>query len=393
MRRSLLILSTCSVLGACASLADKTPFAGLSEVPASDIEQLAPAQWHADYENNEQSQASSWVDSFGDAVLQSLVLEALARNHNLAASAARVEQAAALARISNAARLPSVNLGASGTGNFIPNAANTDSYGGNVSASWELDIWGRIRDRAKAGYRDAAASKADYEALRLSIAGQTASAWINLIAASQQQNLAEDDVETRKRSLGIVARRYKQGLSTSLDIRLARSALASSDASLAFQKQQHANATRRLEILLGRYPSHELVASATLPTLQGLGALGTPADLLVRRPDIRSSEQRLAAAGLRVSDARKAILPSLSLRGTASTGGGNIGNIFDIDQAIGQLLGSLSQPLFRGGAIKADIARNEAAHRERLETYAQTVLTAWREVEDALSGETYLAER
>jgi len=233
----------------------------------------------------------------------------------------------------------------------------------------------------------------DFEALQLSVAGQTASAWIALISASQQAALAADDVTTRERSMGIVERRYNSGLSTSLDIRLARSALAGSRATVAFQKQQHANATRRLEILLGRYPAHEIKAIAVLPIISTLGPIASPEDVLIRRPDIRSAEQRLEASGLRVAEARKALLPSLILRGSASTNGGQVADIFDLNRVISSLVGSVTQPLFAGGSIKAGISRSEAAQREQLARYAQTVLIAWREVEDALSGEKYLLQR
>ncbi|MBL4597187.1 MAG: efflux transporter outer membrane subunit [Robiginitomaculum sp.] len=392
MRRLIIILASTSMLGACASFGDASILPSMLAVPASTIAEIAPRTWRSVYESNENVRSVSWVASFGDVAMENLVAEALANNHNLAAGAARVEQAMALARISYAARLPVVSLGANGSRALVPNATDSNTYSGNISASWEADIWGRVRDRAKAGAQDAAASQADYDALRLSIAGQTAIAWIDLIAAAQQEALAADDVATREGSFGIVERRYRRGLSTALDIRLARSALAGSRAGLSLQKQQHANAARRLEILLGRYPGQEVKAAAALPVLSPLGVLGTPSDLLTRRPDIRSAEQRLSAAGFRVSDARKALLPSLSLSGSATTGGTNFGDLFDFDRAIGQLLASVAQPLFRGGAIKADIARNEAAHREQLENYAAAVLVAWRETEDALSGEVYLAE-
>lgn len=393
MRRSLVLLVSVSLLGACASVGGVSPLSSFSEVPVSEIAKVAPDDWAVAYQANGAGQAMSWLDSFADEQLQELVKEALANNHNLGASYARFEQAMALARISGAARVPSLSASLSGTGTAVSGAPNTDEYGAGLTASWELDLWGKIRDRAQASGQDAIASKNDYLALRLSIAGQTATAWIDLVSASQQQKLSLGDVQTRERSLRIVERRYKRGLSTSLDIRLARSALAGSKANLAFQQLQYANAVRRLEVLLGRYPGRQIEAASALPALTALAPIASPAELLTRRPDIRSAEARLAAAGLRVAEARKAILPTLSLRSTANTGGGNIGDIFDFDQIIGQLIGSIAQPLFAGGSIKAGITRNQAAQREQLENYAQTVLTAWREVEDALSGERFLAVR
>ena len=393
MRSLFILFGSISLLGACASVGVGGIIPSLSKVPVSDIPQITPNNWSAEYASDDSVRYLDWVSSFDDPELQKLVSEALANNRNLAASSARLQQSLALAKISGSARLPSVSLGGSATGTALPNAPNTEGYGGNVTASWELDLWGRVRDRAKASASDAAAAQADFEALQLSMAGQTASAWIDLIAASQQAALAADDVTTRERSFGIVERRYNSGLSTSLDIRLARSALAGSRANVAFQKQQHANATRRLEILLGRYPAHAIKALAVLPTISALGSIASPEDVLIRRPDIRVAEYRLAASGLRVAEARKALLPSLILRGSASTNGSQIADIFDLNRVIGSLVGSVTQPLFAGGSIKAGISRSEAAQREQLARYAQTVLIAWREVEDALSGEKYLLQR
>ena len=393
MYRFLLFFAVMPLLGACAATQQYLPSSPFSDIPASPMSAQAPANWSASYEHSGKKQKISWVSVFQDKVLEDLVAEALANNHNLAASAARLEQAQALARISGSARLPSITASASGTGNFATSMPASDSYGGTVSASWELDVWGRVRDRTKAAKHDAEAARADFEALQLSLAGQTASAWVDLIAASQQEVLAFDDVQTRKRSMGIVDRRYKRGLSTSLDVRLARSAMASTEANLSLRKQQHANATRRLEVLLGRYPAHEIRATTKLPILSELHLAGSPADILVARPDVRSAEQRLTASGLRVADARKAVLPGLVLSGSVATGGPDIGDILDFSSVLSRLVGSLSQPVFRGGAISADIDRSEAAHRERLANYAQTVLIAWREVEDALYGEKYLADR
>jgi len=393
MRRFMFVIATASLVSACASTKGFLPSTSFSHVSESSIIDEAPNAWSAEYENSGKERSVSWVKTFGDEVLEALVAEALGNNYNLTASAARLEQAEALARISNSARLPAVNLGAAGTGNFVSGAPNNESYSATVSASWELDVWGRVRDRAFASRSDAAAAQADFEALQLSLAGQIASAWVDLIAASQQEALAFDDVQTRKRSMGIVERRYKRGLSTSLDVRLARSAMASTEANLSLRNQQHGNATRRLEILLGRYPDHAIKTTTELPVLSKLDIAGSPVDILASRPDVRSSEQRMAAAGLRVADARKAILPGLTLSGSATTGGLGIGDIFDFNSVLSRLIGSVTQPVFRGGAIRADIARNEAAHRERLANYAQTVLIAWREVEDALYGEKYLADR
>ncbi len=385
MIRNWIITASVAALSACAS----------STIAPGDALQgvTQPGQWAAPSQTSANVLSADWLADFHDAQLVALVGEALAHNHDLRASAARLDQADALARVGAAARLPSVDLSARSTRTIIQNAKDTNAHNLSASVSWEADVWGRVADRARAGYADALAAQADYEAARLSVAGRTAQAWFDLIEAGQQMALAADDVQTRERSQQLVERRYARGLSTSLDLRLARSALAGTRASLALRDQQRANAARRLEIILGRYPAEEIDMAATLPTLPTLTGAGTPADLLVRRPDVRAVEARLKAAGFRVGEARKALLPRLTLSPNATTGGTKISDLFDLDTLVGQLVGALAQPVFRGGALRNDVKRAKAAQRERVETYISTVLTAWREAEDALDGEVYLARR
>lgn len=390
MRNTASLLVSISLLGACASM---NPIVAGADLDTGKVTSLAPTSWASQVPQELLAERTGWVSSFRDPQMSALVNEALARNHTLAGSLALVDQAEALARTARAALLPSVDLSATGSGSFIPNAADTDSYSGGISASWQLDLWGRLRDRNKAAKADLRATQQDYADLSLTIAGQTAFAWVDLITANEKVKLSNDEVRTRERSLRIVERRYKNGVSTSLDVRLARSALASSKAGQAFQEQQRANAARRLEVLVGRYPADSIKAKEALPEPAAMPDPGNPAELLTRRPDVRAAEARLAAAGLRVSDARKAILPSLRLSGGAGTSGGSISDIFDFDSAVGSLVGSMTQPLFEGGSIRANINRTKAVARQRMESYAQTVLTAWREVEDAIDSEHYLATR
>lgn len=379
MTAALLSLSACASVNTTAEL-------------TQDLRISAPTSWKS-LSHQDNVQAINWLAEFNDSGLSALVGEALTHNHNLLASAERIEQAKALAISGAAARLPSVNLASSATRNLIQNVPDTKSYGASLSVSWEADLWGRIADRAKAGYASADAAKADYEAARLSIAGQTVQAWFDLVEGAQQVALAQDDLQTRQRSSRLVERRYGRGVSSSLDVRLARSALAGSEATLALREQLVANAGRRLELLLGRYPANAIEAALSLPVLAPLSGVGRPEDVLARRPDIRAAEARLTASGLRASEARKALLPRLSFTPSASTGGAKFSDIFDLDTLAGRLLGNLAQPVFQGGALKAEVRRTRAAQREQIETYAQLVLRAWREAEDALDGEVYLARR
>lgn len=385
MYKKWLITASLLSLSACASVTTT----GALTPP---IGQQAPTQWQSQNSAGN-TLAVDWLAEFHDTRLTALVGEALRNNHNLLASAERIVQAQALAVSRASSRLPSVDFSTQGTRNFIQNVPDTESYGATLSVSWEVDLWGRIADRARAGYADAHAAEADLEAARLSIAGQTTQAWFDLIEGGQQVALAKDDLKSRQRSSRLVERRYRSGVSSSLDVRLARSARAGSEANLALREQLLANATRRLELLLGRYPSKSIKAAQTLPVLLPVTGVGTPADVLVRRPDIIAAEARLSAAGLRATEARKALLPRLSFSPTASTGGTRVSDIFDLNTLVGRLLGNIAQPVFRGGALKAEVKRTRAVQREQIEVYANLVLRAWREAEDALDGETFLAQR
>ena len=355
-----------------------------------------PAHWQGQSRAPSSSGAApsrNWLADFDDARLNALVAEALAHNHDVLASAARISQARALAAESGAARLPTLDITGLGSDSLVQKAPDAQSYSLKASVSWEADLWGRLADRARAGAVGLKAAEADYAAARLSIAAQTALAWFDLTEAAQQIVLARDDLQTRQRSTRLVERRYARGVSSSLDLRLARSAQAGAEATLALREQQRANAGRRLELLLGRYPANAIAAASQLPVPGPLRGIGTPADVLARRPDLAAAEARLEAAHVRAREARKALLPRLSFSSSATSGGAAVKDLFDLDTLFGSLLGNLVQPVFRGGALKAEVKRNRAAQRERLHAYAALVLRAWRETEDALDGERYLARR
>ena len=176
-------------------------------------------------------------------------------------------------------------------------------------------------------------------------------------------------------------------------MRTARSAVATAEASIAARRQASGNAVRRLEILVGRYPANEIDAPATLPDLPPIEAAGTPTLLLSRRPDIAAAEARVRSAGLTAEQARLALLPSLTLTASAGTNETDIGDLFDPTRIAANAVASLAQPIFNGGALKADRDAARANAEVALANYASDALTAWREVEDALAADTLLAQQ
>ncbi|MEL7486307.1 MAG: TolC family protein [Pseudomonadota bacterium] len=268
-----------------------------------------------------------------------------------------------------------------------------DNFRLAASLSWELDLWGRLTDETRAAYNDARASFADLRGTQLSIAGSIAQGWFLLIESRQQRELAERDVAAREANLRVTERRYDRGVASSLDVRLSRSALGSSRASLALRQQTEKEASRRLEVLLGRYPSAELAAAAELPELPRLEGAGAPGEILARRPDILAAEMRMEAAGLRARAARKQLLPSISVSGNINTSGPVLADVIDPERLAGNIAAGLFQPLFQGGRIRANIKQQRALAEASLLNYAQTALMAYEEAENALAAEELLANQ
>lgn len=381
-------------LGACSTV-PSMPTIGGEPFAVFPIAPDAPDTWAATGVSGEVPQ-TDWLTQFDDVTLVDLVNEALAANPSIRSQFYAVEATRAQARSIYGRTLPSVS--ASGTAiasdTYI---AATDSrvsgetYGVGLDLNWELDLWGRLRASINAAEADLVASEADLASARLALTAQTATAWFDLNEALAQERVAVETFEARTRALELTERRLSRGLASALDVRTARTTQASAEAAIARQRLASGNATRRLEILLGRYPSAELDASADLPELLALPPAGNPTLLLTRRPDIAAAEARISAAGLRAEQARLAMLPSFRLTGDVSTSESDIADAFDPSRIAARLIGSLTAPIFNGGALDADRDAAVARAKVAVESYAATTLTAWREVEDALAADTLLA--
>ena len=413
MKARLILAATAAAtaLASCASVGSDEALA-----PA-----VVPTGWQAvSDESAPGTVTANWLEELGDPAVTALAAEAIAYNNDLAASGARVRTALAQARISRSQLLPTFGVGLGGNSQFssggvqqfedpqtgqivfvdVPGSSQ-DQYSTTFSISWDLDLWGRVLDGTRAAYADAAAQELDYAAAALSIAGGTAQTYYGLLEARLQRELAERDVATGEANLRIIERRYERGLSSSLDVRLARASLAQSQAQLVGREQAERETARRLEVLVGRYPGATLEAAGALPTVGALSTpteatvgLGDPAALLFRRPDVLSSELSLKAAGLRVSEARKQLLPSISLSARATDNFDNSGDffetLFDPDDVFATMAANLFQPIFQGGRIRFGITAARARQEAALYQYAQTALEAFQEVEDAVAADTFL---
>ena len=392
MRLAILISASAIGLSGCANLGGLSKFK--PEPTIVEVQELAPQKQIWAEVAPEDLPTTDWIGSFSDPVLVSLVAEALEANTNIRSAAARVEAAQARSRISRADKLPTLDTNSRITRNetSIP-FSNPTNIASGISANWEADLWGRIKNGIAADEFSLAASEADYAGARLSIAGQVAQGWFNVIEARLLSELSARDVETLERSLALTQRRFEGGVTGSSDVRLARSSVANAKALQASREQNLSALTRNLEIILRRYPSDEIDITEDLPNLPTLSGVATPGYVLRKRPDLLAAESRMRAQGLEVDVARKNLLPRLSFTGNGNLNATSFSDFFDVDALAMQLIGNFSAPLFQGGRLKGNIEQQEAILREQLESYAGEALNAYLEVENALSAEQRLLER
>ncbi len=359
--------------------------------------------------------APDWWSDFGDPLLSQLIVEGLEHNASLRAAAANVATAFAQARIDGAAGNPELeaaldpgrrkqNTAQSGLTEAIPipipgfepggvRSFAFTSYGLALNVRWEVDLWGRLRAVTAASLAEAAAGEADFFGARLSIAGQLAKVYFGVVEAVQQVGLAERTLASRERTRDRVEARYRRGVATALEVRQARTQIATVEASLAAQKQTLDGLRRQMEVLLGRYPAGEIEAAAGLPDLPPLPETGVPADLLARRPDLRAAEYRAIASSERMRAARRSLYPTFKLNGSSGASSGSLGDLLDGDFSVWSLAAGLLQPLLSGGRLRAGLDFVTAGLDAAESNWLQTALAAFAEVESGLVAERMLAER
>lgn len=365
-----------------------------------------PAAWQA-AATKPGAVEGEWWRSFGDPALDDLLEHALAHNHALAAAAERVLAADARQVIAGAPRLPQLDGGLTTNRtrrNFIgfpipgsdpdkPPSVTTTIYGSSLNLSWELDLWGRLAAIGSSASAELQASVADLSAARLSLVGQVCKAYFAAVTAARLQLLAEASVASFEATAADVRERYRSGVRPALDVQLADLNVSQARANVQLRREELARALRQLDVLAGRYPAGEQVFALELPQAVPEVPAGIPAEVLQRRPDLAAAERRLAAAGCRVEAARAALYPRISLTASGGTSTDDLQNLADSDFRIWSVGANLVQPLFEGGALRAEVERTEAVQRELLAGWQGAVIGALAEVESALAAESLLAER
>jgi multidrug efflux system outer membrane protein len=343
----------------------------------------------------------SWWKGFQDPVLDSLLQEASANSQDLALATARIAEARATLDQNQSNFYPSVDLtvGASRkrtSENSATYSAAAGPYSNDrqlgLSASYELDFWGkyaRADEAAKARLLGQAASRGT---VLTTLYANVAQSYFALRALDAQATLAEQTMATRQENLRLQKRRFEAGVIGELDMRQAESEAASIEATLQQTRQSRSNAESALAVLLGRKPSDivrpVLARGADLGTLFAAQPIPAdlPSDVLTRRPDVVSAEQSLIAANADIGQARAAYFPKFSLTAGLGQQSKDMSDLFDPASLFWNLVGNLTQPIFRAGALKAVEAAANARQQQAVATYTQTVQNAFRDVHDALNN-------
>lgn len=331
-------------------------------------------------------QAKWWLD-FQDTSLTLLVDQAVTDNFSLLLAQERIDEAQAIARQAGASLVPALDGqgAASSTRNHTTDTTRgTFSLG--LAASYEIDLWGRLRTRKDAAVLDARATEADYHTAAISLAAEVATTWYQLVEADLQLELLTQQKETNSKILELISSQFRSGKIGIADVLQQRQLVESNIGALAGLRADSRVFEHQLAILVGASPgAAELPQRVQLPAMPPLPETGIPLDLLTKRPDIESSYLSLRAADNRVATAVADRLPRLSISADFSTSGERSGDIFN--NWISTLGANLFGPLFDGGQRKAEVARNESIARQRFYSHGQTILEAIGEVENSLVRE------
>lgn len=326
-----------------------------------------------------------WWRQFGDADLDPLVERALSDNFSLAAARARLRQAQAAARGAGAERAPQVDLRASGSGRRGSDSDASQSWSLGAAASYELDLWGRLESSAEAARLDARASRAQLDAAAISLSAELASAYYSLLELRGEEALLRSQLDTYAKVLELLELRARNGRASADEVLRQRQLIEQTESSLVRVRAQQELTRNRLAVLAGLRPDQLSVpAGAALVEVPPLPT-HIPAAWLQRRPDLRQAYLRLQAADARLASAVAAQYPRINLSAGLEGAADNPADLFR--GWLGTLAGNIVAPLIDGGRRRAAVEQAEAAREALLQDYGQTILTALREVEDALLAE------
>ncbi len=402
-RRTPLALATAVALslglGACALTGNAPQLPGIAtDMPAAYTEQSLSSAAVA---------MPDWWRSFNSDELSALVAAALSANPDLSIATERVLQAEAQVRIAGASLLPEVGFGASTSrretrpqgGSWSRN----DGASATISASYEIDLWGRNAAGVRAASASLGATRYDFETVRLTLLSSVASAYFQVLSLRGRLVVARENLVIAERVFAVVDARVRNGAASALDLARQQAAVLSQRAAIPPLELQERQTLFALALLLGKAPEgfnagfNEQAGASVIAHLTDVTVPrvvpGLPADLLTRRPDLASAEAQLAAANANIIVARAALLPSIQLTGSAGLASNVLINFLNAPTVAWALGASLAQTIFDGGRLRGQVDIAASRERELIESYRKAILTALADVESALASGSRTADQ
>jgi NodT family efflux transporter outer membrane factor (OMF) lipoprotein len=350
-------------------------------------------------EPNDVLSRGPWWEIYHDDALNQMEVRIDISNENVKAAAAAFDQARALVAQARAGFWPTITANAarqtqaSGAPATFTNAAGvpittaahpSTTYSAGLSASWDLDIWGKIRRTVESDRASAQSSAAALAAARLSAQAELATDYFELRAQDQLQKLLDDTVVAEQLSLKIAQSRYKFGVAARADVVNAEAQLLSSQAQQVNARIQRAVLEHAIAVLLGEEPASFSLGPSPLRTDVPTVPAGVPSTLLERRPDVAEAERKVAAANAQIGVAKSAYFPTLLLGGSDNYAGSTLSRLIRTANRVWSVGPSLAEPLLDGGLRRAEVGQARAAYEASVDNYRQTVLTSFQQVEDQI---------
>jgi len=368
--------------------------------PALDV----PAGWRMGPAEASEISNAAWWDAFQDPALSKLVADTIAGSLDLKAAVARVDQARAQYGLARSALFPQVNADASGErlrasrttfsgASIPPGHQNYNAYDLDLSASYEIDIWGRLRRATEAANAQLLASEEGRRTVVLTLVTTVADAYIQLLALDDELAIAQRTLVSRREVLRLQKARFDGGVAPESDMRQAESQYQIAAAEVPLLQRQVAQQENLISLLAGRNPGpvergRDFSQLAVPPVPAGL-----PSDLLARRPDVRQAEQSLIAANADIGVARAAYFPRISLTALLGLQSDQLSQLFKGPSFAWSAAGGLTQSVFSGGALRSQVEFAQARQRELVAGYQSAVISALRDVNDALIARTTLEQQ
>jgi multidrug efflux system outer membrane protein len=344
-----------------------------------------------------------WWKQFQDPVLDQLIDEALKHNTSVQIAAANVEQAAAVLTQTRSQLFPTIGYGAGAQrerarepafATLIPNYPNpTSAYQAALQASWEVDLWGRIRRQSESALANVLATDEARRGVILSLVAQVANSYLQLRGLDAQLDVAKKTLQTYKESVDLFTLQFQYGQVSMMNVAQAQSQYETAAAQIPLIESQIAQAQSSLAVLIGRDPGPILRGKSVYDLLLPQVPQGVPSALLERRPDLAQAEQQLIAANAQIGAAKALYFPTISLTGAYGNASADLSKLFSGPARVWSYAGSVIGPIFSFGAISGQVAQAEAAQNAALLNYQLSIRNAFADVDNALIANQKLREQ